>query len=413
MKSEEFFTLHFSLFTEIGKIPKPFREILSANQYNCRIFAPENKAKVQTYKNFRIMKKIIMTILAMLTINISTQAMSYEQARREALFLTDKMAYELNLTDSQYDAAYEINLDYLMGVTGRDNVYGTYWERRNIDLGYILLDWQYRAFCEATYFYRPLYWDAGYWHFGIYARYPHRTHFYFSRPTVYVSYRGGHSWHRNGGVSYWRDRRHTFNHSGPHTGMRDNHSNRFDRNHSGNRPNDRNNRYDNDRRHDNDRPNGNRFDNDRRHDNDRPNGNRNDNDRRHGSSTRVTVNNGNNDRPTNNNGTRFGGVRNSGNTNNSGSTSFTPQRHSTERNSSFGTRRNIGGSVHSTEATRVNSGNSSFGGSRNSSFGGSRNSSFNGTRSSSSGSKSSVGSNRGNGGSSHGHGGGSFGGGRR
>ena len=57
------------------------------------------------------MKKIIMTILAMLTICIGTKAMSYEQARREALFLTDKMAYELNLTDSQYDAAYEINLD--------------------------------------------------------------------------------------------------------------------------------------------------------------------------------------------------------------------------------------------------------------------------------------------------------------
>lgn len=318
------------------------------------------------------MKKVIMTILVMMTIFISAKAMSYEQARREALFLTDKMAYELNLTDSQYDAAYEVNLDYLMGVTGRDNVYGTYWERRNIDLGYILFDWQYRAFCEASYFYRPLYWDAGYWHFGIYARYPHRTHFYFSRPTVYVSYRGGHSWHRNGGVSYWRDRRHTFNHSGPHTGMRDNHNNRFDRNHSGNR-------------HDNNRPNGNRYDNDRRHDNNRPNSNRFDNDRRHGSSTRVTVNNGNNDRPANNNGTRFGGVRNSGNSSFGGS-----------RNSSFSGSRN-----------------SSFGGSRNSSFGSSRNSSFNGTRSSSSGSKSSVGSSRSNGGRSHGHGGGSFGGGRR
>ena len=352
MKSEGFFTLHFSLFTEIGKIPKPFREILSANQYNCRIFAPENKAKVQTYKNFRIMKKIIMTILAMLTICIGTKAMSYEQARREALFLTDKMAYELNLTDSQYDAAYEINLDYLMGVTGRNNVYGTYWERRNIDLGYILLDWQYRAFCEAAYFYRPLYWDAGCWHFGIYARYPHRTHFYFSRPTVYVSYRGGHSWHRNGGVSYWRDHRHTFNHSGPHTGMRDNHNNRFDRNHSGNRHNNRNHRYDSDRRHDNNRP----------------NGNRSDNDRRHGSSTRVTVNNGSNDRPANNNGTRFGGVRNSGSTNN-------------------------------------------IGGSRNSSFGGSRNSSFNGTRSSSSNNRSGVSSGHGNGGNRNGNG--SFGGGRR
>lgn len=307
-----------------------------------------------------------MTILAMLTISIGTQAMSYEQARREALFLTDKMAYELNLTDSQYDAAYEINLDYLMGVTGRDNVYGTYWERRNIDMGYVLLDWQYRAFCEATYFYRPLYWDAGYWHFGIYARYPHRTHFYFSRPTVYVSYRGGHSWHRNGGVSYWRGHRNTFNHSGPHIGMRDNHNNRFDRNHSDNKHNDRNHRYDNDRRHDNNRPNGNRYDNDRRHD----------------SSTRVTVNNGSNDRPATNNGTRFGGVRNS------------------NGNSSANNSRN----------------NGSFSGTHSSgSFSGTRSSgSFSGTRSSGSfnNSRSNAGSSRGNG-NSHGHGGGSFGSGRR
>lgn len=316
------------------------------------------------------MKKIIMTILAMMTICVATKAMSYEQARREALFLTDKMAYELNLTDSQYDAAYEVNLDYLMGVTGRDNVYGTYWERRNIDLGYILLDWQYRAFCEASYFYRPLYWDAGYWHFGIYARYPHRTHFYFSRPTVYVSYRGGHSWHRNGGVSYWRDRRNTFHHSGTHVGMRDHHNSRFDRNHSGNRPNDRNHRYDSDRRHDNNRPNGNRYD----------------GDRRHGSSTRVTVNNGSNDRPATNNGIRFGGARNSGNSSFGGS-----------RNSSFSGSHSSG----------------SFNNTRSNSSGSSRNSSFNGTRSSSSGSKSSVGSSRSNGGRSHGHGGGSFGGGRR
>lgn len=42
--------------------------------------------------------------------------MTYSQAKDEALFLADKMAYELNLTDEQYEAAYEINLDYLMAV---------------------------------------------------------------------------------------------------------------------------------------------------------------------------------------------------------------------------------------------------------------------------------------------------------
>ena len=156
------------------------------------------------------MKKMFFALMMMLTATVSANAMSYEQARNEALFLTDKMAYELNLTDEQYEAAYEINLDYLMGVTSRYDVYGTYWERRNLDLSYILLDWQWNAFIAASYFYRPLYWDAGYWHFGIYARYPHRDYFYFGRPHFYHSYRGAHAWHRVGGHGYYHGHREHF-----------------------------------------------------------------------------------------------------------------------------------------------------------------------------------------------------------
>ena len=156
------------------------------------------------------MKKIMMTLIAMLTMTVSTNAMSFEQARNEALFLTDKMAYELNLTDEQYEAAYEINLDYLMGVTGRADVFGTYWERRNLDLSYILYDWQWQAYIAATYFYRPLYWEAGYWHFGIYARYPHRDYFYFGRPAFYATYRGGHAWHIHGDRGYYYGHREHF-----------------------------------------------------------------------------------------------------------------------------------------------------------------------------------------------------------
>ena len=159
------------------------------------------------------MKKLFFALM-MLTVTISANAMSYEQARNEALFLTDKMAYELNLTDEQYEAAYEINLDYLMGVTSRDDVYGVYWERRNLDLSYILLDWQWNAFVAASYFYRPLYWDAGYWHFGIYLRYPHRDYFYFGRPHFYATYRGGHAWHRHGGHGYYHG--HSNHYRAPH-----------------------------------------------------------------------------------------------------------------------------------------------------------------------------------------------------
>ncbi|MDY4653715.1 MAG: hypothetical protein SO402_05055 [Prevotella sp.] len=235
------------------------------------------------------MKKILMAIVALMTFTASANAMSYKQARREALFLTDKMAYELNLSDAQYDAAYEINLDYLMGVTSVDDVYGDYWTRRNLDLSYILLDWQWNAFRAASYFFRPLYWNAGCWHFVIYARYPRRSFYYFARPTVYVSYRGGHCWRMNGGHSYYHNHSSHFRNHHANNGMRDrfdrgeighsnrNNSNRFDRNNNGN-----GNRFDR-----NNNGNGNRFDR-----NNNGNGNRYGNDRfNRNSSTRVTVNN--------------------------------------------------------------------------------------------------------------------------
>ena len=202
----------------------------------------------------------------LLTVALSTMAMSYEQARDRALFLTDKMAYELNLNDEQYEAAYEVNLDYLMSISTYDDLYGTYWTRRNMDLSYILFDWQYNAFCSAAYFYRPLVWTDGVWRFSIYARYPNRTYFYFGRPAFYATYYGGHSWHRNGGRSWYHGR--TF---GPRPGesrfgMRD----RYDRgDFRGQRGHDRrhdNGRYDRyDRRNDN---NSGRYDrNNRRDDN--------------------------------------------------------------------------------------------------------------------------------------------------
>ena len=167
------------------------------------------------------MKKLISILMLLMAFTMSSNAMSYEQARQQALFLTDKMAYELNLTNDQYEAAYEINLDYLMSVNTVDDLYGAYWRYRNLDMSYVLLDWQYRAFCDAAYFYRPLYFNAGYWHFGIYARYPHRDYFYFDRPTVYISYCGGHSWHTNRGRSWYHGRSYGPRRGDNHFGMRD------------------------------------------------------------------------------------------------------------------------------------------------------------------------------------------------
>ena len=49
------------------------------------------------------MKKMLM-MAVMMVMTISANAMSYTAAKNEALFLSDKMAYELDLTDAQYEA---------------------------------------------------------------------------------------------------------------------------------------------------------------------------------------------------------------------------------------------------------------------------------------------------------------------
>ena len=205
---------------QIGKFPVTVREKPFHMRPNIRYFAPGNITKL-----IFTMKRLATIITALVAFMATAGAMSYEQARDQALFLTDKMAYELNLTEEQYDAAYEVNLDYLMSVNTPDDLYDVYWRQRNLDLSYILLDWQYRAFCAAAYFYRPLYWTAGVWHFAIYSRYPRRHFYYFGRPHIYVTYRGGHSWRHNGGRSWYKGR--TFHHGAgiKGHGLRD----RFDR----------------------------------------------------------------------------------------------------------------------------------------------------------------------------------------
>ena len=137
------------------------------------------------------MKKM-MILAMMMVMTISANAMSYNAAKNEALFLSDKMAYELNLTPAQYEAVYEINLDYLMSLNGRSDVNGIWWDRRNTDLKYVLTAWQYEKYVGMNYFYRPVAWKSGKFTFNVYSHYK-KGHFYNDRPKVFVIYKGGNS----------------------------------------------------------------------------------------------------------------------------------------------------------------------------------------------------------------------------
>ena len=116
------------------------------------------------------MKRLLLSLL-LAAAGASASAMNYTDAREYAYFLTDKMAYELNLTPTQYDQVYQVNLDYFLSVNSPYDLYGPYRDYRDDDLRYILYDWQYARYVGVDYFYRPLSWTGSSFIFNVYTRY--------------------------------------------------------------------------------------------------------------------------------------------------------------------------------------------------------------------------------------------------
>ena len=139
------------------------------------------------------MKRYILSLLVAIATSIPTFGMSLRDAQAQAYFLSDKMAYELNLTPQQYDQVYQVNLEYFLSVNSPSDLDGIWWRYRNTDLSYILYDWQWRLYRAADYFIRPLSWVRGAWYCSLWDRY-HRDYFFYHRPTVYVHCHGG-LWH--------------------------------------------------------------------------------------------------------------------------------------------------------------------------------------------------------------------------
>ncbi|MFR5758029.1 MAG: hypothetical protein ACLUE2_06865 [Bacteroides cellulosilyticus] len=167
------------------------------------------------------MKRILFILLATLSTAVcsaGTNAMSNSKVRKETRFLTDKMAYELNLSTEQYNDVYEINYDFISGVRYvMDDVlymvmrwalnrYYDYLDVRNDDLRWVLSSRQYARFMQAEYFYRPIYTSGNRWYFRVYITYTNHNHFYFPRPYHYRTYVGGHYRTHHNNVSYYRGR---------------------------------------------------------------------------------------------------------------------------------------------------------------------------------------------------------------
>lgn len=149
------------------------------------------------------MKRTIL-LCAVALMSLSAMALSRSKVRTYARFLSDRMAYELDLTPYQYDDCYEINYDFIysasrimddavFGYYDAINRYYTLLDYRNEDLRYVLTARQYARFMAAEYFFSPIYSTGSAWAMRIYTTYSNRTFYYFDAPSIFKTYRGGHS----------------------------------------------------------------------------------------------------------------------------------------------------------------------------------------------------------------------------
>lgn len=164
------------------------------------------------------MKRIFLILITLVvSATYCSATMSNSRLRKEARFLTDKMAYELSLSQSQYNDVYEINYDFidqvryimdevLDGYEWALNDYYQYLDYRNDDLRWVLTASQYRRFMDKEYFFRPLYISNNSWTFRIHLVYVNHNYFYYPKPYHYKSYCGGHSHHYYHDVSFYKGR---------------------------------------------------------------------------------------------------------------------------------------------------------------------------------------------------------------
>ena len=205
----------------------------------CAVKEIKTRKRVRAFTEYKpleltTMKRRLYTLVLTVSLALGLNAMPYSVAREQALYLTDKMAYELRLNSWQYEQVYQTNLDYFLSIDSEPQAYGAYWTYRNDDLYYILQEAQYRLYSTIDYFLRPIKWLKGGWHFTVCNHY-RPGHYYYKRPVAYVSYCGN-SWaHRKPGhrPNYHA---HGGGHSGHNHGYRPNGGGHSSHNH-GYRPN--------------------------------------------------------------------------------------------------------------------------------------------------------------------------------
>ena len=158
---------------------------------------------------------LILFMMALCCVILPVSASRLGDIRMNARFLTDRMAYELRLSNRQYNDIFEINYDFFYNVDpyidrmsygdpyALDKYY-RYLDERNDDIRWVLSRKHYVRFMRMEHFFLPIYAVNRVCYIRVYNIYPNRTHFYYGRPSHYHSYHGGHCRHHHGGISFYK-----------------------------------------------------------------------------------------------------------------------------------------------------------------------------------------------------------------
>lgn len=122
------------------------------------------------------MKRLLIAIIAFVASITGANAQHLTDIAFEASYITDKMVFELGLTNVQRNSILQLNLNYLNSISSYRDINSKTWKKRNRSLKKLLTAAQWHMYKNANYFYRPIGWRDGAYTHNIYAKYPRHNY---------------------------------------------------------------------------------------------------------------------------------------------------------------------------------------------------------------------------------------------
>lgn len=118
------------------------------------------------------MRQLIISIATALMVILPAKAQRLGNISIEAQYITDKMMLELGINNDLRGSILRLNMNYLNGINSYRDINSKIWKQRNKELKRLMDSRQWKRYCDAYYFYRPIEWQNNAYVHNIYNKYP-------------------------------------------------------------------------------------------------------------------------------------------------------------------------------------------------------------------------------------------------